>query len=56
MATESLQLDVDLLLREITRYLAVVDVFRREGCWLAWQPEDRRPEAPGRAPARLDRD
>ena len=29
------------LYAEIARYLAAVDVFRREGCALAWRPERR---------------
>lgn len=30
------------LYAEIARYLATVDVFRREGCLLAWRPERNR--------------
>jgi hypothetical protein len=30
---------VDRLVEEIRRYLAAVDVFRREGCGPRWQPE-----------------
>ena len=26
---------------EVARYLAAVDVYRREGCDLRWQPESR---------------
>ena len=29
------------LYAEIARYLATVDVFRREGCVLRWRPESR---------------
>lgn len=30
------------LVAEIARYLAAVDVFRREGCSLRWRPEQPR--------------
>jgi hypothetical protein len=30
------------LYAEIARYLATVDLFRREGCVLQWRPEPRR--------------
>jgi hypothetical protein len=29
--------DVDRLLAEIERYLAAVDLFRREGCKIGWR-------------------
>jgi len=31
--------DVELLIDEITRYLAVVDAFRAAGCELRWEGE-----------------
>jgi hypothetical protein len=31
-------LDIELLLDEISRYLAAIDVFRREGCEPTWRP------------------
>lgn len=34
--------DLSGLYAEIERYLAAVDLFRREGCTLRWQAEARR--------------
>ena len=34
--------DLSQLYAEIERYLAAVDLFRREGCALRWQAEARR--------------
>jgi hypothetical protein len=33
---------IEELMREIARYLTVVDAFRAEGCELIWRPERRR--------------
>lgn len=33
--------DLAVFHAEVARYLAAVDVYRREGCDLRWQPEPR---------------
>ena len=50
----SAPLDVEALIVEATRYLAVVEVFRAEHCEPTWQPEllagdSVRPRGPSRA-------
>jgi hypothetical protein len=42
--------DLDLLMREVRRYLRAVDVFRAEGCEPSWLPEQTLP--PGAPPPR----
>ncbi len=44
--TIDITIDVDELMREIERYLAVVEAFRAEGCTVAWRggPERRKDE------------
>lgn len=41
----NIRLDVDHLVREIQRYLAVVDLLRSEGYSPHWRRESIRPEA-----------
>jgi hypothetical protein len=45
--------DVQLLLGEARRYLAVVDTFRAEGCEPVWRPERAPAPATRRRAARL---
>jgi hypothetical protein len=51
MGADTSERERDLLIDEIRRYLAVVDVFRGEGCLPAWQREPSpSPVGPGLEP------
>ena len=56
--TEERTNDLDELIAEITRYLAVVDAFREASCEPSWRPEhsqaaDRYEAAPPSASSRI---